>query len=78
MRKRRDVFYKIIGNLKYNLFVEHVGLTKFTAFCKQKKVTVYSPKKDLCDKCLAYKNKQIQINVYMAMVKLKEAPTKIL
>ena len=42
----------------------HVGLTKFTALCKQKKVTVYSPKKDLCDKCLAYKNKQMQLDVY--------------
>ena len=25
---------------------------------------MYSPKKDLCDKCLAHKNKQMQLDVY--------------
>lgn len=36
-----------------------VGLIKFSLLCKEKKVTVYSPKNDLCDKRLAYKNKEM-------------------
>ena len=53
------------------LALSFVGLTKFSILCKEKKITVYSPKKDLCDKCLAYKNKQISPDEYNSHIDKK-------
>ena len=44
--------------------IPFVGKTKFMSMCKTQNISIYSPKKDLCDRCVAYKNKQLSQEEY--------------
>ena len=49
-------------------FVKKTKWLNFMALCKERKITVYAPKKDLCDKCVAFKCKQLSQADYQQQI----------